>query len=137
MAFFKWRNEYSVNISMIDSHHKKLFEIMNSLYDFMADGEDDDSVARIIAELLEYTNYHFSEEEKMMKQFDYPELSQHKELHREFITKLEEFQTSAKTGVAIFVAAKVADLGVDWLKSHILTEDSRYKEYMDEHGIVV
>jgi hemerythrin-like metal-binding protein len=137
MSIFKWDDEYSVNIFMIDSHHKKLFDIMNRLYELMAEGADDDSIIRIIAELLDYTNYHFSEEEKMMAQFNYPELSQHQQLHREFIAKLEEFQASAKNGMAIFVAVKVADLGISWLKSHILTVDNRYKKYMDERGISV
>ena len=137
MAIFNWDDEYSVNIFMIDSHHKRLFDIMNRLYDLMADGADDNAIIRIIAELLDYTNYHFAEEEKMMAQFNYPELSSHKQLHKEFITKIEEFQTSAKNGMAIFVAVKVADLGITWLKSHILTVDKRYKTYMDERGIAI
>ncbi len=137
MSIFKWDDEYSVNIFMIDNHHKKLFDIMNKLYALMAEGAKDESIIRIIAELLEYTNYHFTEEEKMMEKFGYPELNQHKQLHKDFIAKVEEFHTKAQNGMAIFVATKVADLGVDWLKQHILTVDSRYKKYMDERGITV
>jgi hemerythrin-like metal-binding protein len=137
MAIFKWDNEYSVNIFVIDNHHKKLFDIMNSLYALMAEGADDDSIIKIINELLDYTNYHFSEEEKMMEQVGYPELNQHRQLHRDFIAKLEEAKTKANNGMAIFMATKVADLGVDWLKEHILTVDSRYKKYIDEKGISV
>lgn len=132
MAIFEWDNTYSVNHYEIDSHHKKLFDILNRLYDLMAAGADDNGIIRIIAELLDYTNYHFSEEEKIMQQVNYPELNIHKQHHRDFISKLEEFQNDAKNGKAIFVAIKVADIGISWLKEHILTVDARYKTYVEK-----
>ena len=137
MAIFEWDDKYSVKIVLIDSHHKKLFDIMNKIYDLMAAGADDDSIIRIIGELLEYTNYHFGEEEKMMERINYPDVNNHKQYHRDFVSKLTEFYTSAKNGKAIFVAIKVADMGVDWLKTHILTIDARYKKYIEDNNIVV
>lgn len=139
MAMFNWDDSYSVNINMIDSHHKRLFDILNKLYDLMLreGSKEDKEIIDIIAELIDYTNFHFSEEEKMMEKFDYPELSSHKQLHRDFVAKMEEYQTKAKNGMAIFVVTDVADIGIDWLKSHILTVDNRYKTYMEERGISI
>lgn len=137
MAIFEWDDKYSVNIHMIDSHHKKLFDILNKLYALMLreGSKEDKEIIGIIGELMDYTNFHFTEEEKMMDKFSYPELSAHKDLHKQFVAKMDEYLTKAKNGAAIFVVTDVADTGIDWLKSHILSVDNRYKTYMEERGI--
>jgi hemerythrin len=137
MAVFEWNDDYGVNVFTMDKHHKKLFSIINNLYDLMATSAADDKIIKIINELLEYTKYHFSEEEQMMTQIKYPDLIAHQKLHREFTAKLEEYQKAAQNGMAIFVAIKVADTGMNWLKAHILKADAGYKNYMLERGIAI
>ncbi|NOQ34510.1 MAG: bacteriohemerythrin [Methylococcaceae bacterium] len=137
MAIFEWDNKYSVNIAIIDSHHKKLFDIVNNIYDLMEHGADDDSIIKIISELLDYTNYHFSEEEKMMEKINYPDISSHKREHVDFIALLTEYFDSAKNGKAIFVAVKLSDAGVTWLKNHILTTDTKYQKYIAANNLTV
>lgn len=137
MAVFAWSDEYGVNVFAMDKHHKKLFSIINELYDLMATSAGDDKIIKIINELLEYTQYHFSEEEQMMTQIKYPDLVAHQQLHRDFTAKLRDYQKAAQNGMAIFVAVKVADTGMSWLKAHILKADAGYKAYMAERGIAV
>ena len=51
MALIKWKNEFSVNISAIDTQHKKLIEIINDLHAAMSAGKANDALREIFAKL--------------------------------------------------------------------------------------
>lgn len=138
MAVLEWdHDKYTVKNFLIDSHHKKLFDILNRIYELMAKGADDENIIKILSELRDYTNYHFTEEEKMMEKINYPDLFNHQKEHKLFIAKIDEFYNDAKNGKAIFVAVKVADTGIEWLKKHILTIDAKYQHYIEVNNISV
>jgi hemerythrin-like metal-binding protein len=135
MKVCEWNSDYSVGINELDSHHKKLFDILDGLFTLMSEGAEDKSIIKVLDEFLDYTHYHFDEEEKIMSKMGYPDIEQHKRLHRELIQTLKEFQSSAQNGMAIFVATKVANTGMEWLKNHILTVDHKYYDYMKKQGL--
>jgi hemerythrin-like metal-binding protein len=132
MAIFDWDEKYSVHDMTMDNHHKKLFDILNKLFDEMAKGAQDDKIIEIINELISYTNYHFTEEERMMEREGYPDILNHKQLHKAFVARMEEYAEKSKNGNAIFIVVEVANTGVDWLKSHILTVDSQYDKFIQQ-----
>lgn len=136
MKIFEWSKEYSVEIKELDAHHQRLFDILNEVFTLMSEGgASDRQILRVLEELLDYTHYHFDEEEKIMAKMGYPELSTHRMHHQQFIQKIKEFYASAQNGMAIFVATKVANIGSEWLKNHILKEDHQYTEYMKQQGL--
>jgi methyl-accepting chemotaxis protein/hemerythrin len=135
MKICEWNTDYSVNISELDHHHQQLFDILNRLFTLMAEGAEDRPIIRIIDELLDYTHYHFEEEEKIMLKMGYPDLVAHQRLHQAFIQQMKDFHVEADSGMAIFVATKIANLGLEWLKQHILTVDHKYAEFMKERGL--
>jgi hemerythrin len=135
MRICEWTEEYSVGIADLDDHHHRLFEILNNLFTLMAEGAEDKPIIRVLEELIDYTHYHFEEEEKVMAKMSYPELAPHKILHQQLIAQLKEFYEQAQHGMAIFVATKVANIGLEWLKSHILLADHKYADYMRQQGL--
>lgn len=135
MKICEWNQDYSVGIVELDNHHHKLFEILNDLFTLMAGGAEDEPIIRVIEKLLEYTHYHFDEEEKIMLLMGYPDLEQHRQLHHELIELLTDLYTEAENGMAIFVATKIANIGLEWLKSHILAADHKYYNYMKAQGL--
>lgn len=138
MRVCEWTSDYSVGVAELDGHHHQLFEILNDLFTLMSEGAQDRPIVRAIEELLDYTHYHFEEEEKIMAKMHYPELERHKQLHQDLVQQLKIFHTEAsKEGMAIFVAIKVADIGLAWLKDHILTVDHKYYEFMKEQGLQI
>ncbi|NOQ63746.1 MAG: bacteriohemerythrin [Methyloprofundus sp.] len=135
MAVVQWDDKYSVGLSAMDNDHKQLFSILDSLYGMMADDVNDQEINTIIQALLDYTHYHFSEEENVMQKMQYPELAQHQELHKKFIAQLEVYQQEATSeGMAIFVAVKIANTGSQWLKDHILVVDRKYQKFMEKQA---
>lgn len=135
MKVCEWSNDYSVGIAELDSHHQRLFTILDDLFTLMSEGAKDRSIIRVIEELMDYTHYHFTEEERIMAKMGYPDLEQHQQLHQELIQLMQGFYAEAQNGMAIFVATKVANIGLEWLKNHILQVDHKYYEYMKEQGL--
>ncbi len=135
MPLFTWSNEYSVGVGSMDSHHRNLFDIMNKLHDAMKQGQAEDRIAATIRELVDYTVYHFSEEEKIMERINYAGIGAQKREHVMFVDKMNEYKAKADKGQAIFTVAEVADTSVRWLREHILVMDKKYEETMKAHGI--
>jgi len=127
MPLFTWEDRFSVGSPTMDGHHKKLFEIINRMNEAMKEGEASDRIRGLISELLDYTVYHFSEEEKLMEQNGYAGLAEQKRAHKIFIDKIKEYKDEAEGDMAIFVVSKVSTTGMEWLKDHILVLDKKYE----------
>ena len=127
MALFEWDNEYSVGSDLMDSHHKQLFSLINEMHTQMKVGADEEDIKKTINELIEYTIFHFTEEEKKMAAEGYSGLEAQKRAHKTFTDKMKEYQTIAESGMAIFVVSEMSKLAVEWLKEHILVMDKQYE----------
>jgi len=84
-AFFKWDKAYNTNIPAIDIQHKVIVKILNELYDVVMVNNEEEKMADIINELVQYTMYHFDEEEKIFSKYDFKQEKSHKEKHQKFI----------------------------------------------------
>lgn len=135
MALFDWKDDYSVGVFNMDSHHKRLFDIINKLHEGMKEGKGEDAAVSSIKELLDYTKYHFGEEEKLLERIGYPGLSAQKTAHQLFISKIEAFKKEADNGMAVFISSELVNTALDWLKQHILTMDRQYQDDMNSNGI--
>lgn len=136
--YFEWKDDFSVNIKEIDRQHKRLFEIGARIND-LADAQDGydhyDDIMEVLTELREYTEYHFKYEEEMLQKYGYDRYENQVFEHHFVIKKIQKFEESdidekqkeTIMGLVAFVS--------DWIASHILKEDMRYKEYMNSKGV--
>ncbi|MFC1589367.1 bacteriohemerythrin [Pseudomonadota bacterium] len=134
MALFNWSDEYSVNVLAMDNHHKKLFDILNQMHESMKAGEEEAALAKYINELVDYTKYHFGEEERMLEQVNYSGIDSQRRSHVAFVDKMLELKKDADDGMAIFAVPKVSRLGIDWLKDHIVVMDTKYSDAANAGG---
>lgn len=131
--FVEWNDYLSVNVADIDSHHKKLIEIINRLYQSMVEGSSENMIKSVLVELIEYTRYHFSFEESLMDEFAYLQTDKHKEMHREFVSNLSE--SCRKYQVEkIPVQKEMLEFLKDWLINHILKTDRYLGIYLNSKG---
>ncbi len=135
MALYKWKDEYSVGVSRFDNHHKKLFNIVNNLHEMMKQGQGADVIEKSIRELVDYTEYHLTEEEKAMERIGYSDIVAHKRAHKVFTDQLHEAMREVDEGKAIFVVIKLSSTIVDWLVNHILVIDKKYLDEMTAAGM--
>ncbi|MBN1522884.1 MAG: hemerythrin family protein [Spirochaetales bacterium] len=123
-----WTPELSVKVDLFDVQHKKLIELLNTLFVAMREGHGREAVGPVINELLEYTKYHFSSEEKAFRQFHYPDAENHIRQHKLFVEKVTDFQTRFQHN-EIMVTVEVLSFLVDWIASHIKGSDKQYSDF--------
>ena len=64
---------------MIDSQHKELIGRINQLLESCEDGQGKIKAVKMLDYLLDYTEFHFSAEEKLQEEMEYPGIKEHKE----------------------------------------------------------
>lgn len=86
-----WKSEYNISNFKIDKEHQKLFTIAREAMNISKlkdDKEVKNKLKEIITKLFKYVGTHFSNEQKYMEEIDYPELENHKILHKNMLTML-------------------------------------------------
>ncbi len=134
MTMLDWDEKFSVHIQDIDEQHKILFRCINDLVAAMQSFQEGAALKNVMEELIRYTNVHFSQEEELLKKYDYPEFSSHVEEHKKFIEMVEGVQKKYSEG-EVTISLHVLDFMVEWLKNHILGTDMKYASYLNEKGV--
>jgi hemerythrin len=130
VSFFPWKPEYSVQNAEIDDQHKKLVDLLNTLYTAMQAGQGRQIVGEAINALAAYTQTHFSFEERLLQANKYPDFYVHKKEHENFIAKVKEFQAMYQSG-SPSIAIQISNFGKTWLIEHIMQTDQKYAGYLN------
>jgi hemerythrin len=117
-----WDSAYSIGVDAIDEQHRRLFEISNRFYDAWRVRAGRDELCRIFDELLEYTRYHFAEEEALMQRIGYPGLAQHHRAHEELVDLVGRFRRQLESGTS-GVETEALEFVKTWLNIHVLEDD--------------
>ncbi len=137
MAYIDWKESYSVGIKLMDEHHKKLISIINELHEGISSGDSEKALRKTLSALVDYTKYHFTAEESLMTQYEYPEYSTHKESHQKLLKALSDLQhqyEEKKGGLTIIL--KIENFLSNWLINHILESDKKYGPYLNSKGVI-
>ncbi len=121
----EWNEKYETNIETIDQQHKNLFRIINNLFDAVRNHKNRSELTPIARELLEYTEYHFSYEEKHFHLFSFSKTAEHEVDHRLFTQKVKEFSDEIAQD-KLSSAMPMLDFLINWLVDHIILKDKRY-----------
>lgn len=138
---FTFTEKYHTGIDLVDNEHRRLFEIIHDTNDLIhAELLHDkyDEIMRLLAELKDYTEVHFHDEEALMERIHYPELDAQKRAHTAFVERLVEIDLSELDEMDDNQQEYLIDLInflSGWLINHILGSDKKIGEYMREHGI--
>lgn len=133
MSLISWNNDFSVNIKKIDNQHKKLVELLNKLHDGMKEGKGKEILKDILNELINYTEFHFSTEERLFKEYNYPDYKIHKKEHEDLTQKTKKIQQEF-TGQTTIVIETLNFLK-NWIYNHILKTDKKYASFFNNKGI--
>jgi len=125
MALFRWYKKYSVNNTELDKHHKTLICIFNRLYDNCLGRKSSKCIEPIIVELICYSGYHFSSEERHMRNIGYKEIYKHILEHRAFTQRILELKHVAEANDPGATKDLIAFLG-KWILNHIILEDKKF-----------
>lgn len=121
-----WNNRYNIGVEMIDREHKKLFRILNKLFDF---GQQEEKSQWVCQEAVKYFKdhaiQHFQDEEDYMASIDYNGLDMHKRMHDSFrsITLPALERELEQTDYSENSVNHFLGVCAGWLIGHTMTED--------------
>jgi hemerythrin len=132
--YLEWKDEYCVGIDSIDQQHRKLVNLINLLQTAVDYSTGEEFERDALDELVDYTRTHFSYEEAMMKDNDYPDYEPHKLQHEKMFKKVEEvlaeYEQNQETAMD-----NAIDFLKDWLIHHINGTDKQYSSYLIGRGV--
>jgi hemerythrin-like metal-binding protein len=134
LPLIEWNDSLSVELGCIDEQHKKLVDILNSLHGSSASAKDSAAVKKILNDLVEYTVYHFSFEEGLMREHQYPDYENHLVAHRALVDQVGKFNEEVQAGRAK-LSGELFKFLRSWLNGHIRGTDKRYSAHLKACGV--
>ena len=120
---------------MIDAQHKELIGKIDDLLTFCEESKEKVKAIKMLGYLAEYTEFHFTAEEKLQEEISYPDIEAHKKKHAEFKKSIEELhdmleEEEGPTEDFVYAVRKNV---VDWLFEHIQKMDQALAAYVRDH----
>ncbi len=134
MQLFPWKREYSIYVNEIDQQHQNLIKILNDLASAMSKGKGKDVLGETLNELIDYTVYHFSEEEKYFDQINYPNAEEHRKEHKLFIEDVLKFKANYEEEKVVLTIELMRYLK-DWVIHHINGVDKEFGRYLRDSKV--
>lgn len=118
--------------ALLDAQHKELYELAKQITHLNSSFVHSKELKPFLRQLLLFMNRHFSDEEEFMLQINYPNLSEHKKLHRKIILEIEEIIiTEAK--ILNAMSKKIESVVMDLVFKHTSKEDSKIAKFYEEN----
>lgn len=134
MSEFDWTHELSVGFPEIDASHQSLFTMLNELSEALNQGQASQAVKPLLARLRQYARTHFSEEERLMDQYGYPDLETHRQAHDTFIDQMLDFEVAHLEGRDLLALDLLSFLR-GWIVRHVAEADKGYADFFVEKGL--
>ncbi|MHA2021917.1 MAG: bacteriohemerythrin [Candidatus Thorarchaeota archaeon] len=136
MGDILWNESLSVGVDLIDEQHRMLIERINNLSKAVEKYMGHTKIIETLLFMTEYTDFHFSTEERYMKELDYPAMDNHLKQHEEFKSMLRILEEDFKEDGATKVVSKSIDtfLG-NWLINHIKIIDVNFGKFLKDKGV--
>lgn len=138
MSKLQWQDDLSVGIELIDRQHKQWIEHFNKAAEAVAAHQGAMHASKTLGFLVDYTETHFSTEEKHMTASNYGGLDEHKAKHDELRAILTDLvQEFEEEGVNQRLAEAIDTFLGNWLVKHIQDVDKKFGEFVKTEGIVL
>jgi hemerythrin-like metal-binding protein len=135
MALVQWSEDLTVGVAVVDADHRKLFDLVNYLYDSMVAGKSKPEIEDFINSLIIYTKQHFSREEAFFEETGYPDRAAHKREHDELLAQILHARDDFKTGTPAKASLEMIGFVNKWMIGHIKSSDLRYAPHLHASGI--
>jgi hemerythrin-like metal-binding protein len=125
----QWKTSWNTGVKKFDDEHKRILEFIDEIE---AEGMFGPNIGKIFDDVIKYAEYHFSEEEKTLKEYKYPRYKAQQKAHKELIKQLVDVRKFHKKNDRFNVEPK--GFLLKWLITHIQTEDKLYTGHLAKAG---
>jgi len=130
MKKMQWNDSLFIGIEQIDNQHRKWMEHFNNAVEAIAAKQTQTQISKTLGFLMDYTEVHFSTEEKYMTELGYPSLQEHKGKHNELRTTLANLVKDFEDeGVTSSLADAIDSFLGNWLVQHIHEVDKKFAAF--------
>lgn len=130
MALLAWHEDLNTGIELIDHQHMRIVDLVNRLQP-ARNAQARVRLMQRIEELIDYTISHFSFEESLMEESNYPFRHAHKRVHEIISSRLDAYRLRARQGED--VSQSLRNLFERWLFEHIRGDDKAYAIAVKKH----
>ena len=133
MKKIEWDKSLATGIKSIDYEHKMLIERLNAVIEAIDNSQGEGAIAKTLDFLLDYTNFHFSNEEKFISGHGYPGLELQQKQHKEFKEYINQLILDfQQDGAVKEIADRIRDFLFTWLVNHIMQIDHQLSQFVSE-----
>ncbi|MCL1905452.1 MAG: bacteriohemerythrin [Clostridiales bacterium] len=126
-----WDKKFEVGNSTVDRQHKSLCEMINTLILQCEHGKAAETLHETLAFLVDYTVYHFSNEEALQIESGYPGYEEHKRIHEDFkITVSGLVKRFEDNGSTEDLVKDIRETVIGWLTNHMQNEDTKIGKHI-------
>ncbi|MCK5519740.1 MAG: bacteriohemerythrin, partial [Candidatus Marinimicrobia bacterium] len=127
----QWTPDLATGENFIDGQHIEIYAQTNSLVEGAKKGMSSKKIKEHLDFLNEYVIWHFGNEEKAMKEINYPEFDSHKKLHTIFLNNLDDLVKRFRiNGDNSKILDDLIDIMYGWLNNHIKHIDTKLAKYL-------
>lgn len=130
MDGFKWLPSYETGDAEIDSDHRKLFALVETIREGLAT-LDARSTNAAVQEFIDAAAEHFAREEEILVRVSFPGLDDHRVYHTSLLAKAKQLGKICSTESDPKKASACYDKLIAFLVDDVVRGDSQFKSYLD------
>jgi len=133
MTAWEWDDSLSMHIEEIDEQHKHAFELLGEVRQAMRERMERRICIKRMEMLRDYLSTHFAVEERLMHEYGYPRLIEHKRQHCDTMSTMNLICERMKNERAIITFETFDDMAVR-MHDHVVRYDQRYAPFVRQSG---
>ena len=126
-----WNEDLMTGNTLVDMQHQKIFECVSDLVQACEDGNNAVKLEDTLSFLISHMVQHFTDEEALQLEYDYPDYKHHKAEHEKYKITVNSFaQRVREVGASPELSCEVNKFVVTWLIDHIQHQDKKLSKYI-------
>jgi len=118
----------------MDDQHGILMDTMNDLRLALVHGSGKEQINKMLDQLIEFTRMHFWSEDRLMEQYGFPGLAEHRAEHRNLLGHIQESARRAQHNEGMQMRSLLGFLR-DAFQEHMEGLDQEYGPWLNERGV--
>lgn len=129
MQLLEWKNEYSLGIPEVDYEHRELINLINDLLMELNVNGASAGITDSLGEVYARIALHFALEEKIMREQNYDQFTEHKTDHNRLLNEIRDIMDEYENSVNVDTETFAERLD-RWFSNHFRTMDARLHKHL-------
>jgi hemerythrin len=131
-SFLEWDDSFRNNVHTIDNHHKDLFIMICIIINAAVSKQSTPLIKLYFEMLTTLTLKHFTEEERLMQRYKYPQLNKHRQIHKKLLDDLIKLSKKKTPWVSTKSGSKFIK---EWFIDHISSFDNEFGAFLNSKRV--